>query len=131
MIRHMLVNRLQYVLRGQTGDDLGRTVKPAHRSLAIHEDGRRRIDVAAVPSGVGMEEFRGPRQALALVREHEEVRKLGLRLLGVVGPFHRNHDHARIAAGEVLVVTLELTQLDHAVGSPTSAEKDHCAILRS
>jgi hypothetical protein len=70
-----------------------------------------------------MDQSRRLGQTPSLVREHQEVWEVGLRLLRVDESFHRNHDHAGAAPGEVLVTSFELNQLEHAERSPLSAKE--------
>src|SRR5215469_14367767 len=52
------------------------------------------------------------------------MRKVGLGLLGLLGPFDRGNNDPCLTLGEVRFTPFELTQLDHAGGSPPSAKED-------
>ncbi len=93
-----------------------RTVQPAHDSMPVHEDCRRHVGVAAIGRCVGMDEIGCLREAPPLIRQHGQVRKVGLRFPGVVESFHRDHEHARAPLRKIVVAPFELNQLDHADG---------------
>jgi hypothetical protein len=52
------------------------------------------------------------------------MREVGLRLPGVVEPFHGGHDHAGVSLREILMTPFELDQLGHADRSPPASEED-------
>lgn len=107
--RNVSIDSLQYFIRRQPGDHFSGTIQPAHRAATIQEDRRWRVGIATVWSRVCVDESYRLGQAASGIREYQQVGKVGLRLLGVVESFHRNHDHARVASSELFVPSFELT----------------------
>lgn len=94
--------------------------------MPIHEDGRRCVDGAVIRAFVfRVDQLGRVRQAVTFVRQHAQVRELGLRLFGVFQAFHGHGDHACLLPGEVFVPPFELDQLLYAERSPPAAEEDH------
>lgn len=76
-----------------------------------------------------MGEARRLGKAAALVREHGQVREVGLGFLGVVDSFHRDHDHAGVSLREIIMAMFELDQLGHTNRSPSAPKKDDRVVL--
>src|SRR5262249_39982557 len=66
-----------------------------------------------------------------IIGKDDKVWKVGLGLRGVHSVFSRSNDDSRLTSIELIVMCFELTQLDHAKRSPSSAEEDDRVALAS
>src|SRR5258707_6759777 len=113
----MLVNSGQKLVRGQACEEAGWPIFPAHDPLTVDQNRCGSRSVATVRSRVRVDHIRHGGQFPLVIGYDLKMRKLSLRLLGIFLAFHRNHDHARVPFGKVLMASFELTELYHADAS--------------
>jgi len=126
----VLIDGRGQVTRRQPLNHAAGTKNPANDPIFVHEKSCRGCHAASIcRRAPGVHDTQGIDQPVFAVSDDYEVGKIGLGLFGVPSVFSGGNDHSGLTSVELIVVRFELTQLDHAKRSPSSAEEDNCAVL--